>query len=62
MTVSSHILRKFSAIMSSNIFSVPFSLSSPSGTPKMRMFVQFLLSDRSLRMFLFPFIYYFIPF
>ena len=33
--VSLHILGKFSAIISWNIFSGPFSLSSPSGTPMM---------------------------
>ena len=40
-------LGKFSAIISSNIFSVPFSLSS-SGTPITQMFVRLILSQRSL--------------
>ena len=33
MTISFPVFRNFSAIISSNIFSCPFSLSSPSGTP-----------------------------
>ena len=43
-------LGKFSTIISSNIFSGPFSLSSPSGTPIMRMLVHLMLSQRSLRL------------
>uniref|UniRef100_A0A4X1WB81 Uncharacterized protein n=1 Tax=Sus scrofa TaxID=9823 RepID=A0A4X1WB81_PIG len=39
---------KFSTIISSNIFSIPFSFSSPSGTPIMCIFVFFVLSHRSL--------------
>jgi len=38
---------KFWAIISSNIFSGPLSLSSPSGTPIMWMFVHLMLSQRS---------------
>ena len=43
-------LGKFSAIISSNTFSGPFSLSSPSGTPIMQMLVHLMLSQRSLRL------------
>ena len=39
-------LRKFSAIVSSNIFSDPFSLSSCSGNPIMQMLVHLTLSQR----------------
>ena len=37
-------------------FSEPFSFSSPSGTPLMRMFVHLMLSQRSLRLSSFLFI------
>ena len=53
-------LWNFSAIIFSNIFSGPFSLSSPSGTPIMWMLVRLMLSQRSLRLssfFLFFFLY-----
>ena len=43
-------LGKFSAIMSSNRFSVLFSLSSHSGTPIMPMLVSLMLSLRSLKL------------
>ena len=43
-------LGKFSAIISSNIFSGSFSVSSPSGTPIMRMLLRLMLSQRSLRL------------
>ena len=39
LTIFFPMLGKFSAIISSNIFSGPFSLSSPSGTPVMQMLV-----------------------
>ena len=39
LNISFPILGKFSAIISSNIFSGPFSLPSPFGTPIMRMLV-----------------------
>ena len=42
-------LQNFSAIISSNMFLGPFSLSSPSGTPIMRMLVCLMLSQKSLR-------------
>ena len=42
-------LGKFSAIISSNIFSGPFSLYSPSGTPIMWIFMH-LMSQMSLRL------------
>jgi len=47
LTVSFSILRTFSAIVSSDIFSGPFSLSSPSGTPIMWILVHLMLSRRS---------------
>jgi len=45
VTISFPILRKFSTIISSSIFSWPFFLSSSSGTPMIQM-----LSQRSLRL------------
>lgn len=39
---------KFSAIISSNIFSIPFSFSSPSGIPIMHRLAFFVLSHSSL--------------
>jgi len=39
---------KFSAIISSNIFSIPLSFSFPSGIPIMRILARFILSHRSL--------------
>ena len=41
LTISFPMFRNFSAIISSNIFSCPFSLSSPSGTPIIQMLVHF---------------------
>ena len=49
LTISFLILGKFSTIISSNIFSVPFFFSS-SGTPIIQMFVHSMLSQRSLRL------------
>ena len=43
-------LEEFSATISSNIFSSPFSLSSPSGTPIRQMLVHLLLSQRFFRL------------
>ena len=57
------VLWKFSIIISSNIFSDPFSFSSSSGTPIIRMLVCLMLSQRSLKLFsllFFLFIYLFI--
>ena len=48
-------LGKFLAIISWNMFSVPFSLSSPSGTPIMWMLVLLILSQSSLRLSSFVF-------
>ena len=48
--ISFPILGKFSATVSSNIFSSPFSLSSPSGTHIMQMFMCLILSQKSLRL------------
>ena len=50
-------LGKFSGIMSSNIFSGPFSLPSPSGTPEMQMLVHLMLSQMSHK--LYSFFYYY---
>ena len=44
---------KFSAIISSNTFSIPFSLSSPSGSPIMCRLARFILSHRSCLSLLF---------
>ena len=44
------ILRMFLTLISSNIFSNPFSLSS-SGIPVIQIFVHLLLSQRSLKLF-----------
>ena len=50
LTISFPILGKFSALLSSDIFSGPFSPSSPSGMPIMEMLVCLMLSQRSLRL------------
>ncbi|KAB0345186.1 hypothetical protein FD754_022112 [Muntiacus muntjak] len=50
VAISFPILGKFSAIISSSIFSWPFFLSSSSGTPMIRMLGRFTLSQRSLRL------------
>ena len=55
LTISFPMFGKFSAFICSNIFSGPF-LPSSSGTPIMRMFVCFILSQRSLRLSSFLFI------
>ena len=62
LTISFPILRKFSTIISSNIFSVPLFFSSSSGTPIVRMLVRLILSQRSLRLssILFFFFFFFI--
>ena len=49
VTISFPILGKFSAIISSSIFSWSFFFSSSSGTPMIRMLGCFTLSQRSLR-------------
>ena len=57
MAISFPMSGKFSTIISSNIFSGPFSLSSHSGTSIMRM-----LPQRSLRLSSFLFVlFYFVP-
>ena len=48
---------KFSAIISSSRFSVPFSLSSPSGTPMIQIFIHLMLLQRFLRLFSFFFLF-----
>ena len=54
--ISFSMLGKFSTVTSSNIFSGPFSLSYPSGTPIMRILLCLMLSQRSLRLSSFLFI------
>ena len=51
LTIYFPMLRKFSAVTSSNIFSGPFSLSSPSRTPILQM-VCLMLSQRSQAVFI----------
>ena len=51
VTVSFPMLGNFSAIISSNIFTGPFCLSSPSGTHIMQMLVHLMLSQRSFKLF-----------
>ena len=55
MSGSFPILGKFLATSSWNIFYVPLSLSSPSGTPIMWMLVLLILSQSSLRLSSFVF-------
>ena len=52
VAISFPMLGKFSTIISSNIFLGPFSLSSPSGTPIMRIFMHLMLSQRSQAVFI----------
>ena len=62
LTTSFPMFGKFSSIFSLNIFSGPFSLSSPSGTPIIQMLVHLMLSQRSLRLsFLFILFFFFFP-
>ena len=53
ISVSFYRLRTFSAIISSNKCSAPFSLFSPFGTPIMQMLVCLMLSQKSLKLFSF---------
>ena len=50
LIISFPILGKFSTIISSHIFSVPFFFSSSSGTPIIQILVHLMLSQRSLRL------------
>ena len=50
LTISFSMLKKFSTIVSSKIFSYPFFFSSSSGTPIIQMLVNLILSQRSLRL------------
>ena len=50
LTVSFLMLGRFSAILSSNIFSSLFYLFSSSGTPIMKILVHLMLSQRSLNL------------
>ena len=61
LTISFPMFGKFSAIISSNIFSGPFSLYS-SGNPIIQMLLCLMLSQRSLRLssFLFILFLYFV--
>ena len=56
VVISFPILRTFSTIIFSSIFSWPFFLSSSSGTPMIQMLGQLTLSQRSLRLSSFLFI------
>ena len=56
LIISFPMLGKFLAIISSNIFSGPFSLSSLSGAPIMWMLAHLMLTQRSLRLASFHFI------
>ena len=49
VTISFPMLRKFSTVISSNIFSDPFFSFSSFGTPTVWVLVHLLLSQRSLR-------------
>ena len=60
VAISFHILRKFSTIISSSIFSWPFFLSSSSGTHMIRMLGCLSLFQRSLRLSLFLLIFLFV--
>ena len=59
VTICFHTLENFSAVISLNIFSRPFSLSSLSGTPRTQMFVGLMFSQGSLRQSTFYFIIFF---
>ena len=59
VTISFPMLRTSLTIISSNIFSGPFSFSSSSGTCFSQMLVLLMLSQRSLRLFSFLFILFF---
>ena len=50
MAISFPILRRFSTIVSSSIFSCPFFLSSSSGTPMIQMLGHLTFSQRSLKL------------
>ena len=50
LTISFAMLGKFSTIISSNIFSVPFFFSSSSGTPIIQMLVRLILNQWSPRL------------
>ena len=56
VAISFPMLGKFSTIISSSIFSGPFSLFSPSGTPIMQMLLHLMFLQRSLRLPSFLFI------
>lgn len=60
MSVSFLRLGKSSAIISSNNYSGPFSLSSPFGTPIMQMLFHLIMSQRSLKIS--PFLSFFFHF
>lgn len=51
--------RKFSAIIALNIFSVSFSISSPSGIPTMQVLLPFILIHSSYSFFLFSLFFLF---
>ena len=59
LTISFPMFGKFSSIITLNVFSGPFSLDSPSGTPIMRVLVHLMLSQRFPRLSSFLFILFF---
>ena len=56
VAISFPMLGKFSTIISSNIFSDPFSSTYSSGTPVIWVLLHLMLSQRSLRLSSFPYI------
>ena len=60
VAISFPILGKFSTLISSSIFSCPFFSSSSSGTPMIQMLGSLTLSQRSLRLFSFLLILFFL--
>ena len=60
VAISFSILRKFSTIISASIFSWPFFLSSSSGTPMIQMLRHLTLFQRSLRLYSFILILFFL--
>ena len=60
LSVSFFRFRKFYAIISSNTFLTPLSLSYPSGTPIIQMLVCLMFFQRSLKQFLFFNLFFFL--
>ena len=60
MCISSSILEIFLVIISSNRFSIPWSLFSLSGTTMMQILLYLMLSQRPLKLYLFKIIFFFL--